>query len=289
MAAAAAAEQAHELYRGGRHREALELYSAALAAARGPAQRVALHSNRAACYLKLHDFRKVSLPFFPSIACRLTLTPAAEECTSVLELDRGHAGALMLRAQTLVTQKDYQSALFDVNRLIEINPSSEVYQNLHARLKTQLALAPIPESEDESLYVEDDKEELSPKGNKKIDISITKSDQPATQLILEKKPATELILEKKPANELILEKKLAAEPILEKKFVTEPPKVEVPPSLPSKPQGWQTIPKPKGHSGLDYLKWDKVEDDSSEEEDDEEEELPQYKFKVRTIGVRSVK
>lgn len=44
----------------------------------------------------------------------------------------------MLRAQTLVTLKEYQSALFDVNRLIDLNPSSEVYQNLHARLKTQL-------------------------------------------------------------------------------------------------------------------------------------------------------
>ncbi|KAF0892578.1 hypothetical protein E2562_016874 [Oryza meyeriana var. granulata] len=251
MAGAAAVEQAHELYRGGRHREALELYTAALAAARGPAQRIALHSNRAACYLKLHDFHK-----------------AAEECTSVLELDREHAGALMLRAQTLVTLKDYQSALFDVNRLIEINPSSEVYRNLHARLKTQLALAPIPESEEESLYLEEDKEELPPKGNRKIEICIAKSDQSATEPILEKKPATKLIPEKKPA--------------------TEPPKVERPPSRPSKPQGWEAIPKPKGHSGLDYSKWDKVEDDSSEEED-EEEEVPQYKFKVRTVGVRSVK
>lgn len=44
----------------------------------------------------------------------------------------------MLRAQTLVTLKEYNSALFDVNRLIELNPSSEVYQNLQARLKTQL-------------------------------------------------------------------------------------------------------------------------------------------------------
>lgn len=44
----------------------------------------------------------------------------------------------MLRAQTLVTLKEYHSALFDVNRLIELNPSSEVYQNLHTRLKTQL-------------------------------------------------------------------------------------------------------------------------------------------------------
>lgn len=44
----------------------------------------------------------------------------------------------MLRAQTLVTLKEYHSALFDVNRLIELNPTSEVYQNLQTRLKTQL-------------------------------------------------------------------------------------------------------------------------------------------------------
>jgi len=66
------------------------------------------------------------------------LFQAAEECTSVLELDQKHSGALMLRAQTLVTLKEYHSALFDVNRLLELNPSSEVYQNLQARLKTQL-------------------------------------------------------------------------------------------------------------------------------------------------------
>jgi len=66
------------------------------------------------------------------------LFQAAEECTSVLELDHKHSGALMLRAQTLVTLKEYHSALFDVNRLLELNPSSEVYQNLQARLKTQL-------------------------------------------------------------------------------------------------------------------------------------------------------
>jgi hypothetical protein len=57
------------------------------------------------------------------------------------------------------------------------------------------------------------------------------------------------------------------------------------------PKGWQTIPKPKGHSTLDYARWDRVEDDSSEEEDDDddEESQPQYRFRVRTIGVRPVK
>lgn len=199
------------------------------------------------------------MAFCPCPTHGIDQSHAAEECTSVLELDTEHAGALMLRAQTLVTLKDYQSALFDVNRLIEINPSSEVYRNLHARLKTQLALAPIPESEEESLYGEDDKEDLPQKENKN-EALVTKCDQPSTKLIIEKKPPT------------------------------ESPKVDVPPSLPAKPQGWETIEKPKGHLGLDYSKWDKVEDDSSEDdEDDDEDDLPQYKFKVRTIGVRPVK
>lgn len=58
------------------------------------------------------------------------------------------------------------------------------------------------------------------------------------------------------------------------------------------PKGWQAIPKPKGHSSLDYARWDRVEDDSSEEEDDEdddEESQPQFRFRVKTVGVRSVK
>ncbi|MBA0606801.1 hypothetical protein Godav_019214 [Gossypium davidsonii] len=164
-------ERAHQMYREGRYNEALGYYTEALAVAKTKPQKIALHSNRAACYLKLHHFKK-----------------AAEECTSVLELDHKHTGALMLRAQTLVTLKEYNSALFDVNQLIELDPSSEVYHNLQARLRTQveshllqylvaytksiacswslgklspklvpLALAPIPESEAE---LEEEEEEL---------------------------------------------------------------------------------------------------------------------------------
>lgn len=120
------------------------------------------------------------------------------------------------------------------------------------------------------MYLEEEREELLPKGEQKIETSFTKPDKPDT--------------------ELVPENKLANVPILEKKPAPEPQKLEVPPTLPSKPQGWEAIPKPKGHSGLDYSKWDRVEDDSSDDEDDdEEEELPQYKFKVRTVGVRPVK
>lgn len=131
------------------------------------------------------------------------------------------------------------------------------------------SLAPIPECEEESLCREEEEEELPPRVQKTDTSSIAKPEQPATKLVLENKPSAGPILHRKPA--------------------TEPLKAVVPSTSPSKPQGWEAIPKPKSHSGLDYSKWDKIEEDSSEDEDDEEDELPQYKFKVRSVGVRSVK
>ncbi|KAI3980790.1 hypothetical protein MKX01_025355 [Papaver californicum] len=195
-------ERAHQMYRDGQHEEALEFYTEALYMAKTKSQKIALHSNRAACFL--NDFKK-----------------AADECTLVLELDQRHTGALMLRAQTLVTLREYHSALFDVNRLMELNPSSDVYHNLHSRLKTQLSLAPIPESEEEIIMAEmEDPDELEEGGEKED----------------------------------------------------------------------QAIAKPKGHSNLDYSRWDNVEDDSnddddSDEDDDEEESQPQYRFRFKTVGI----
>ncbi|KAK9155239.1 hypothetical protein Sjap_002719 [Stephania japonica] len=213
MAAASAAlnkiETAHQMYRDGRHEEALGFYTDALAIAKTKPQKIALHSNRAACYLKLNDFRK-----------------AAEECTLVLELDHKHTGALMLRAQTLVTVREYQSALFDVNRLLELNPSSEVYQNLRAQ-----------------------------KGHPVVAFA---------------------------AKDLKIDKNIHSEPD------TLVPESKNSQDVQSK--GWEAIPKPKGHSNLDYSRWDRVEDDSSEDEEEEDEDSqPQYRFRVRTAGLRTVK
>lgn len=56
-------ERAHLMYREGRYEEALGFYTEALSMAKTKPQKIALHSNRAACFLKLHDFKKV-LPFF---------------------------------------------------------------------------------------------------------------------------------------------------------------------------------------------------------------------------------
>lgn len=54
---------------------------------------------------------------------------------------------------------------------------------------------------------------------------------------------------------------------------------------------WEAIPQPKGHSRLDYSRWDRVEDDSSEDDDDDDDDnsQPQYRFRVKTVGVRAVK
>ncbi|KAK1440116.1 hypothetical protein QVD17_05941 [Tagetes erecta] len=232
-------ERAHQMYRDGNYQEALGFYTEALSIAKTNPQKIALHSNRAACFLKLHHFKK-----------------AADECTSVLELDYEHTGALMLRAQTLVTLKEYQSALFDVNRLIELNPSSEVYQNLEARLKTQLSLAPIPEVETEQEEDEESEEEdhnneqsasLGLAGNHNHDSSAPASKDDASN--------------------------------------AENVKIAI--TTPQTQSLKEDIPKPKGHSRLDYSRWDKVEDDSSEDDDDDEDSQPQYRFRVKNIGVRT--
>ena len=60
-------ERAHQLYMEGLHEEALGFYTEALAMAKTKAQKIALHSNRAACYLKLHDFDKVSVSSFSAL------------------------------------------------------------------------------------------------------------------------------------------------------------------------------------------------------------------------------
>ncbi|XP_076931832.1 uncharacterized protein LOC143597127 [Bidens hawaiensis] len=295
-------ERAHQMYRDGKYEEALDFYTEALSIAKSNPQKIALHSNRAACFLKLHRFNK-----------------AADECTAVLELDYEHTGALMLRAQTLVTLKEYHSALFDVNRLIELNPTSEVYQNLEARLKTQLSLAPIPEDETE---LEEDEEEDEVEDNNdsyeqsaslglagdhshdsnepasKDDVSNPESVKitvttPQPQSLKEEIPKPKITVttpQPQSLKEEIPKPKITVttpQPQSLKEEIIEP-KITV--TTPQPQSLKEEIPKPKGHSRLDYSRWDKVEDDSSEDDDsDDEDSQPQYRFRVKNIGVRSVK
>ncbi|CDY42405.1 hypothetical protein BRARA_H00012 [Brassica rapa] len=250
-AASGKVEKGHQLYRDGKYKEALLFYTEALSAAKSKSQKIALHSNRAACYLKLHDFKQ-----------------AAEECTWVLELDQKHSGALMLRAQTLVTLKDYHSALFDVTRLLDLNPDSDVYQNLEARLRTQLSLAPIPESEAE-LEDEDEAQQDTDEQSTRKDESRFESLVSITRDVRNK--GEEIVAPKTPE---VREDKSKENGSLS--------------------NAWQAIPKPKGHSTLDYARWNTVQNDDSSEDDDsdedsDEDDQPQYRFRVRTVGVRPVK
>lgn len=71
--------------------------------------------------------------------------------------------------------------------------------------------------------------------------------------------------------------------------VSDVPKME---SSEQQSSSWEAIPQPKGHSRLDYSRWDRVEDESSEDDDDDDDDddsQPQYRFRVKTIGVRAVK
>lgn len=52
-------ERGHQMYRDGLYKEALAFYTDAIVMAKTNPQKIALHSNRAACFLKLHDFKKV--------------------------------------------------------------------------------------------------------------------------------------------------------------------------------------------------------------------------------------
>ncbi|KAL8461935.1 hypothetical protein ACS0TY_033134 [Phlomoides rotata] len=207
---------------------------------------------------------------------------AAEECTSVLELDHKHTGALMLRAQTLVTLKEYHSALFDVNRLIELNPSSEVYKNLLARLRTQLSLAPIPE--DEAEFEEDDEclDEVNQEGNEEEEN--------------ENVEHHESRVNDASHNAAIENNERSSFENVNLKDETLPSGDQIKQQSDQQSSGWRTIPKPKGHSHLDYSRWDSVQIDSSEDDDDDDDDedddddpQPQYRFRVKTVGVRAVK
>ena len=79
----------------------------------------------------------------------------------------------------------------------------------------------------------------------------------------------------------------------------EAPETEEPSSTTSgsstdpKLKGWEAIPKPKGHSGLDYSRWDSLAGDISDGDDDDDDSddddsSPQFKFRLRTVGVRSI-
>lgn len=158
------------------------------------------------------------------------------------------------------------------------------------------SLAPIPESEAE-LEEEDDEDEAETTGNEEEEQYKEEEEEEALVAIGRDKKAehngnvirNEVIAPEMQSSTKSYEQE--KEKMISSTVVVIAPKVQSNKgSFEQDPKGWQTIPKPKGHSTLDYARWDRVEDDSSEEDDeDDDESQPQYRFRVKTVGVRPVK
>ena len=63
---------------------------------------------------------------------------AAEACSGVLQLDPSHEGVLLLRARTLQALKEFKTALFDCDRLVQLKPDNATYTALQLRLRAQM-------------------------------------------------------------------------------------------------------------------------------------------------------
>jgi hypothetical protein len=158
------------------------------------------------------------------------------------------------------------------------------------------SLAPIPESEEEFEEQEDEKAEvMQRREDKKEEIRQVHVAASTVRTVQKVELGKGVIIEcaskeTDPKFSFKHGRELNSEP---KKSTTEHvvPKAENRESAEQQSKGWQTIPKPKGHSALDYARWDSVDDDSSEDDDEDEddESLPQYRFRVKTVGVRPVK
>lgn len=175
------------------------------------------------------------------------------------------------------------------------------------------SLAPIPESEAELEEEEEDEDEAEPErdeAKEQGDTSLPESeeeregeeeeeDKDEDETELKRDEAQEQVdknlkEDKKDRTDVVrIDQKAEPETTTTNVRVYAPQTLSKKDSSEQDSKGWQAIPKPKGHSNLDYSRWDRVEDDSSEDddddEDDDEESQPQYRFRLRTVGVRPVK
>ena len=156
------------------------------------------------------------------------------------------------------------------------------------------SLAPIPESEEE-FEEEDDNTESSLKQDGKME-EIREKDEATSNVGIDKENKVGKAFTVPEVCVEVSSEQGRGQNSVPKKSTTEAIASKTTCSKESSEQhskGWQSIPKPKGHSALDYARWDNVEDDSSgdddDEDDDNDESTPQCRFRVRTVGVRPVR
>lgn len=176
-------------------------------------------------------------------------------------------------------------------------------QYLHVTYKSSFSvqgksLAPIPESEEE--FDEEEEDETEPNRYKKEEPCQGKqvTDSACAGMVQNSEVNRTTVdcfikTSKSPNNKALsgqeADQRVKFERTSTPEVVSQARQMKEMPEKDSK--GWQAIPKPKGHSTLDYARWDRVEEDSSGDDDSDEgeESQPQFRFRVRTVGVRPVK
>lgn len=140
------------------------------------------------------------------------------------------------------------------------------------------SLAPIPEAEAELEEEDEDVEEAEPQeGDEDVEEAEPTEDEK------EGEEEKDLVRSK-----VVIDQNVEHERTTPSAEVISPQFESTKGSSEQNSAGWQAIPKPKGHSQLDYSRWDRVDDESSEDDDDEdddEESQPRYRFRVKTVGV----
>eukprot|EP00245_Coleochaete_scutata_P006311 TRINITY_DN2065_c2_g4_i2.p1 TRINITY_DN2065_c2_g4~~TRINITY_DN2065_c2_g4_i2.p1 ORF type:complete len:325 (-),score=71.80 TRINITY_DN2065_c2_g4_i2:344-1183(-) len=259
-------ESAHAHYRKGDFNTAIGLYQQALEVALQKSQKIALHSNKAACYLKLKDVGKV-----------------VEECNAVLAMEPKQATILLLRAQSLEALRNIPAALADTQVLLNSNPSHATYTALHARLMTKLEKSGDQESR-----------QASGNAGKSNDVCPSAGEappQPAAAGLSSEEKVT--LVSRKANNASVRATGSTAKKGGGAAWITPDKennrgslKQEVP-DLPES-SAWQTIPKPKGHSLVDYRRWDSIGQDLSDDEENETSTQGKNIFRLKNLKILPV-
>ncbi|KAI4365553.1 hypothetical protein MLD38_021530 [Melastoma candidum] len=125
--------EGNQLFRDGQYEEALSKYELALQTAPdSPAAveiRSACHSNRAVCFLKLHE-------------------ETIKECSKALELNPSYLKALIRRSEAHEKLDHFEEAIADCKKILELDPV-----NVQAR-KSIIRLEPLAEEKREKMKEE---------------------------------------------------------------------------------------------------------------------------------------
>jgi tetratricopeptide (TPR) repeat protein len=106
--------EGNQLFKDGQFKQAIRKYREAILLSPS----AALHTNRAACYIKLNKLRD-----------------AIEDCKEAIELDKTWARAYVRKAEAHLQLEEHMLAVVTLRQGLKVIPSSEEMKNLMAKAK----------------------------------------------------------------------------------------------------------------------------------------------------------